>query len=69
MPQIKLDFLYLVQTYVLAEKYGGAKAANVAYNALHVTAECLEGGYLDNKAVEFCCGQATEWPSWCVFES
>jgi hypothetical protein len=72
MPQIKLDFLYLVQTYVLKNpNIGACQAVVLMEKARRVDVNCLNNAVLADMAIMFCDELALkgEAPPWCVFES
>jgi hypothetical protein len=74
MPQIKLDFLYLVQTYLLlCHDFSPFTACSIAAKAFRVDAKCLDartGMMFSEQVRQFVEGQIKgEIPSWCVFES
>jgi hypothetical protein len=78
MSQIKADFLFLVQTYVVMEYFNGAVAVTAAHLATRINDACLYDSQncgstmLASKAIDFC-----EWasnkekrpmPDWIILE-
>jgi len=66
---VKYDFLFLVQTYVLASSLSPARALGIAATAIKVCPSCLRKNFLQNQAESFVqeLSQKESLPDWVVF--